>query len=53
MNPNYLQGKQRVVYEIFCMTCSPDGQGMQILSGEVASPRHWGEMPGPPLLLMV
>ena len=36
VNPNYLQGKQRVVYEIL-YDLLPDGQGMQILSGEVAS----------------
>ena len=35
VNPNYLQGKQRVVYEIL-YDLLPDGQGMQILSGEVA-----------------
>lgn len=42
VNPNYLQGKQRVVYEIL-YDLLPDGQGMQILSGEVASPPGTGE----------
>lgn len=51
VNPNYLQGKQRVVYEIL-YDLLPDGQGMQILSGEVASPQALGRNAGASLLLM-
>lgn len=51
VNPNYLQGKQRVVYEIL-YDLLPDGQGMQILSRRCGLPPGTGRNAGGSLLLM-
>lgn len=41
INPNYLQGAQRAVYEAL-FDLLPDGQGMQILTQSVEAPRELG-----------
>lgn len=41
INPNYLQGTQRAVYEAL-FDLLPDGQGMQILTQSVEAPKELG-----------